>query len=176
MSDEIGGQFNMAKQIPGKEEFYETLRYFNKRIEKDGVDLKLSTKVDANDLIDFDSGVICTGVTPRDLNIPGIEHPNVLSYVDVLANKADVGENVVVVGAGGIGFDVAEYLTHEHLDPDENHEDFMKTYNLLNDLKVSYFHVFSYSERKNTEAEKIKEKIFKNEISQRRKKLQELSK
>ena len=125
MSDEIGGQFNMAKQIPGKEEFYETLRYFNKRIEKDGVDLKLSTKVDANDLIDFDSVVICTGVTPRDLNIPGIEHPNVLSYVDVLANKADVGENVVVVGAGGIGFDVAEYLTHEHLDPDENHEDFM---------------------------------------------------
>ena len=112
MSNEIGGQFNMAKQIPGKEEFHETLRYFQRRIEKDGVRLQLGTAVDADDLDDYDTVVVCTGVTPRALEIPGVDHPNVLSYVDVLANKVNVGEDVIVIGAGGIGFDVAEYLTH----------------------------------------------------------------
>ena len=91
MSNEIGGQFNMAKQIPGKEEFHETLRYFQRRIEKDGVRLQLGTAVDADDLDDYDTVVVCTGVTPRTLEIPGVEHPNVLSYVDLLANKANVG-------------------------------------------------------------------------------------
>jgi len=116
----IGGQFLMAKEIPGKEEFSETLRYFTRQLELLNVDLRLNTRVTTSDLAKrsestpngFDQVVIATGVTPRKLSLPGIDHPKVLSYIDVLLHKADVGESVAIIGAGGIGFDVAEFLTH----------------------------------------------------------------
>ena len=113
-SGEIGGQFNMAKRIPGKEEFHETLRYFGRQIEIQGVQLRLGKRVDAAELLGgaFDEIVIATGVTPRLPAIDGIEHPKVLSYVDVLLRGSPVGESVALIGAGGIGFDVAEYLGH----------------------------------------------------------------
>tara|TARA_B110000091_G_scaffold115632_1_gene124797 strand:- start:118 stop:2142 length:2025 start_codon:yes stop_codon:yes gene_type:complete len=112
---EVGGQFNIAKQIPGKEEFYETLRYFNKQIELHDVTVKLNKKVSTEDLLnsDFDEIVIATGIKPRTPRIEGIEHEKVLSYLDVLKHKKPVGKRVAVIGAGGIGFDVSEYLTHE---------------------------------------------------------------
>ncbi len=111
-ADEIGGQFNLAKRIPGKEEFHETLRYFTRRIEDSGVRLHLSTRVSADDIREraVDDVVLATGVTPRDPHIPGQRDPKVLSYVDVLAHGAPVGPRVAIVGAGGIGFDVAEFL------------------------------------------------------------------
>ena len=100
----IGGQFNMAKQIPGKEEFYETIRYFKKQIELHNVTLKLNTRVSVDDLqkSDFDEIIIATGIQPRNLNIEGINHPKVLSYIDVLKHKKTVGKKVAVIGAGGI--------------------------------------------------------------------------
>ncbi|RQO82411.1 NADPH-dependent 2,4-dienoyl-CoA reductase [Acidovorax sp. FJL06] len=108
----IGGQLNMAKVIPGKEEFHEMLRYLATRVEDTGVQLHLNRKVDAADLAGFDEVVIATGVLPRDPQIPGQDHPKVLSYIDVLRHGKPVGERVAIVGAGGIGFDVAEFLTH----------------------------------------------------------------
>lgn len=112
---EIGGQFNMAKQIPGKEEFHETIRYFKKQIELHQVDVQLNTLVDEKMLQDgnFDEIVIATGIEPRTPKIEGIDHSKVLSYIDVLKNKKPVGQKVAVIGAGGIGFDVSEYLLHE---------------------------------------------------------------
>jgi 2,4-dienoyl-CoA reductase (NADPH2) len=104
----------MAKQIPGKEEFYETLRYFGRRINATGVNLHLNRRVSADDLKSYDEVVIATGVTPRDPKIPGQDSPNVLSYIDVLLHKKPVGKRVAVIGAGGIGFDVSEYLVEEH--------------------------------------------------------------
>lgn len=111
-ADRIGGQFNMAKRVPGKEEFAETLRYFERRIAATGVTLRLSTRADAAALLagGFDAVLLATGVTPRDPKIPGQDGANVLSYVDVLLHGKAVGERVVIVGAGGIGFDVAEFL------------------------------------------------------------------
>jgi 2,4-dienoyl-CoA reductase (NADPH2) len=125
---EIGGQFNMAKQIPGKEEFYETIRYFNKQIELTGVQLHLNTLVDVAFLLtqQFDEIVLATGVTPRTPKIEGINHPMVLSYIDVLKNKKPVGKRVALIGAGGIGFDVAEYLSHEGESTALNTAAFMK--------------------------------------------------
>lgn len=112
---EIGGQFNMAKRIPGKEEFYETLRYFGKMIEKNGVNLHLNTRVDAGFLIQqqFREVVLATGISPRKPQIEGINHPKVLSYIDVLLHRQPVGKKVAVIGAGGIGFDVSIFLTDE---------------------------------------------------------------
>ncbi|PCE26117.1 NADPH-dependent 2,4-dienoyl-CoA reductase [Paraburkholderia acidicola] len=112
---EIGGQFNIARKIPGKEEFNETLRYFRRQLELHRVDVRLGTRVDVAQLIDghFDEVVLATGVTPRVPEIDGVDGANVLSYLDVLRDEKPVGANVAVVGAGGIGFDVAEYLTHE---------------------------------------------------------------
>ena len=109
---EIGGQFNMAKRIPGKEEFSETLRYFNRRIELTGVQLHLGQRVDAAALIaqGFSQVLLATGVKPRDPKIPGSDGANVLSYVDVLLLGKPAGQRVAIVGAGGIGFDVAEFL------------------------------------------------------------------
>lgn len=112
-ANEIGGQFNIAKQIPGKEEFYETLRYFSKQIQLHNITLKLNTTVTENDLNDFDEIVIATGISARLPKITGIESPKVLSYIDVLKNKKPVGKRVAIIGAGGIGFDTAEYLVHE---------------------------------------------------------------
>jgi len=112
---QIGGQFNMAKQIPGKEEFHETLRYFNKQLNIHGVNLHLGQKVNAQDLVPaaFDEIILATGVFPRALELPGIEHPKVLNYIDVLKHHQKTGQKVAIIGAGGIGFDVAEYLLKE---------------------------------------------------------------
>lgn len=123
---EVGGQFNVAKQIPGKEEFHETLRYFRRRVELTGVRLMLSTRVTASDLKDYDEVILATGIAPRLPAIPGVEHPKVLSYLDVLRHKKPVGRRVAIIGAGGIGFDVAEYLTHEGHSPSLDVQAFMK--------------------------------------------------
>lgn len=113
-SAEIGGQFTMAMNVPGKEEFRETIRYFDHLVKKRGVKLKLNTRVDNNQLQDFDEVIIATGVKPRTPNIPGINHPKVLSYPDVLKNNAQVGKKVAVIGAGGIGIDMSEFLLAHH--------------------------------------------------------------
>lgn len=115
-AERIGGQFNIAKQIPGKEDFNETLRYFGKRIETTGVDLKLNTRVDA-DLLKaggFDHVVLATGITPRKLTIPGADSDKVASYLDIIKGRKTAGASVAIIGAGGIGFDVGEFLTHSH--------------------------------------------------------------
>lgn len=109
-SAEIGGQFNMAKRIPGKEEFSETLRYFGGRLQATGVELKLNSRATADTLRGFDEVILATGVTPRNPRIPGSDGDKVLSYIDVLLHRKPVGERVAIIGAGGIGFDVAEYL------------------------------------------------------------------
>ncbi|MBP2580301.1 2,4-dienoyl-CoA reductase (NADPH2) [Streptomyces sp. PvR006] len=108
---EIGGQLNIAKKVPGKEEFDETLRYFRVQLAERGVDVRLGTRVAAGDLDAFDEVVVATGVSPRTPGIDGVDHPSVLSYLDVLRDGAPVGERVAIIGAGGIGFDVAEFLT-----------------------------------------------------------------
>jgi 2,4-dienoyl-CoA reductase (NADPH2) len=110
---QIGGQFNIAKKVPGKEEFYETLRYFGRQLDLRGVKLRLNTRVSAPELVQggFDEIVLATGVTPRLPEIEGLHHPKVLSYLDVLRDGRAVGKTVALIGAGGIGFDVAEYLT-----------------------------------------------------------------
>ena len=127
-ASEIGGQFNVAKQVPGKEEFYETIRYFGKQIELTGVNLKLNTPVTAADLNagDFDEVILATGIAPRSPEIEGIEHSKVLNYLDVLKHKQPVGKKVAVIGAGGIGFDVSEYLCHEGEATSQNIPAFMK--------------------------------------------------
>ncbi|MDL4616850.1 FAD-dependent oxidoreductase [Citrobacter amalonaticus] len=108
---EIGGQFNIAKQIPGKEEFYETLRYYRRMIDITGVTLKLNHYVAADDLHAFDEVILASGIEPRRPPIDGIDHPKVLTYLDVLRDKTPVGRRVAIVGCGGIGFDTAMYLS-----------------------------------------------------------------
>ncbi|HKP66063.1 MAG TPA: NADPH-dependent 2,4-dienoyl-CoA reductase, partial [Casimicrobiaceae bacterium] len=108
----IGGQFNLARRIPGKEEFAETLRYFDRRLTALGVERRLSHVATAADLRDADTVVIATGVVPRQPAVEGIAHPRVASYIDVIEGRREVGSNVAIIGAGGIGFDVAEFLTH----------------------------------------------------------------
>ena len=125
---EVGGQFNFAKLIPGKEEFYETLRYYQYQLQQLGVELKLSTNVTAEILKPFDECVIATGITPRKLKIEGIDHEKVLTYLDVLKHKKPVGHRVAIIGAGGIGFDVAEYLSHSE------GEDFYQTWGIDLDM------------------------------------------
>ncbi|MER5820548.1 MULTISPECIES: NADPH-dependent 2,4-dienoyl-CoA reductase [Streptomyces] len=110
-ADAIGGQLNVARRVPGKEEFDETLRYFRTRLAELAVELRLSTRADAGTLAGFDEIVLATGVEPRTPAIPGTDRPNVVSYLDVLRDGAPVGDRVAIVGAGGIGFDVAEFLT-----------------------------------------------------------------
>lgn len=116
-ADEIGGQFNYAKRIPGKEEFHETLRYFRHRLEETRVEVKLASPVAAADLAGFDEVVLATGISPRKVAFPGADHARVVSYVDVLSGRVTVGARAALIGAGGIGFDVAEYLTHEGHSP-----------------------------------------------------------
>jgi 2,4-dienoyl-CoA reductase (NADPH2) len=112
---EIGGQFNMAKAIPGKEEYGHTIRYYGKMIEKHDVQLFLNRRVTAEELIEdnYDDIILATGVTPRKVDFKGSDHPKVLDYADVLYKKKAVGRSVAIIGAGGIGFDVAEYLSHD---------------------------------------------------------------
>lgn len=122
---EIGGQFNVAKRVPGKEEFFETLRYFKRKLETTGVDVRLNTRVSVDDLLKggFDEIILATGIAPRTPDIPGIEHAKVISYLDAILERKPVGQKVAVIGAGGIGFDVSEFITHQgkatSLDRDE---------------------------------------------------------
>ncbi|MCJ8269077.1 MAG: FAD-dependent oxidoreductase, partial [Psychrosphaera sp.] len=113
---EIGGQFNYAKQIPGKEEFFETLRYYANLIDEVGVTLHLESEQSVDSIVaaNFDEVIIATGIKPRDLNIEGIDHEKVMTYLDVLRDHKPVGDKVAVIGAGGIGFDVSEFLAEEH--------------------------------------------------------------
>ena len=118
-ASEIGGEFNLAKQVPGKEEFHETLRYFGVKLKTTGVTLRLNTAASAESLKaeGFDEVVLATGISPRKPGIPGIDHPKAVSYVDVLKGKVKIGAKVAVIGAGGIGFDVSEFLVHEGNSP-----------------------------------------------------------
>jgi 2,4-dienoyl-CoA reductase (NADPH2) len=129
---EIGGQFNIAKQIPGKEEFYETIRYFGVQLALLGVDIVLNTKVDVDTLHKggFDEVILATGIIPRQLDIEGINHSKVLSYVDVLKHKKPVGKKVAVLGAGGIGFDTSEFLSHAGVSTSTNIPAFMKEWGI----------------------------------------------
>jgi len=119
-ANEIGGQLNMAKQIPGKEEFVGLVDWYKHMVHTKDVELRLGTEVSADDLVGFDEVIIATGVLPRDPEIPGQDASNVVSYIDVLRNKAEVGQSVAIIGAGGIGFDVAEYLAHHGVSPTED--------------------------------------------------------
>ncbi len=112
---EIGGQFNLAKRIPGKEEFHETLRYYRTMLAKLGVAQRLNTRVEpaALQLEGFDEVIVATGIEPRKPDIPGIDHPMVVPYVDVILGRRPVGKRVAIIGAGGIGFDVAELVSHQ---------------------------------------------------------------
>ena len=127
---EIGGQFNMAKVIPGKEDYAETIRYYNRQIELTGVHLYLNTRATTEMLLEggFDEIIIATGVTPRRITFEGADHAKVLDYVDVLYKNKPVGKSVAIVGAGGIGFDMAEFLAHDHeeISPSLNKEKYME--------------------------------------------------
>lgn len=114
---EIGGQFNVAKRIPGKEEFHETLRYFRHKLDETGVSVKLDTVAEVATLAGFDTVVVATGITPRQVDFPGADHPKVVSYLDVLLGRVEVGAEAAIIGAGGIGFDVGEFLVHEGPSP-----------------------------------------------------------
>lgn len=129
---EIGGQFNVAKLIPGKEEFYETLRYFKNRIADTGVKLQLNTQVSAKDLIaqGFDEILLATGITPRLPEIEGITHPKVINYLEAIKGIKPVGKQVAVIGAGGIGFDVSELITHQGVSTSTNIDAFWKTWGI----------------------------------------------
>lgn len=130
-ADEIGGQFNMAKRIPGKEEFSASLDYYRGEVERSGVDLQLNTKVSAEDLAGYDEIILATGVYPRQLDLPGIDHPKVVSYIDVLRHDVEIGKKVALIGAGGIGFDVAEFLSHNpELETDEPIKDFTREWGI----------------------------------------------
>ena len=137
-SSEIGGQFNIAKQVPGKEEFYETLRYFKGKIDLNGVELRLNTLVSVNDMnnSDFDEVILATGISPRSPAIDGSDHNKVMNYLDVLKDKKPVGKKVAVIGAGGIGFDVSEYLTHEGEASSQNISTFMAEWGVDMELKA----------------------------------------
>ncbi|HEU4950994.1 MAG TPA: NADPH-dependent 2,4-dienoyl-CoA reductase [Holophagaceae bacterium] len=115
---ELGGQLNLAKRVPGKEEFYETLRYFRGRLAEAGVELRLGAKAGAADLAGFDEVILASGVVPRSPDLPGLDHPKVISYPDLLSGRKAAGARVAIIGAGGIGFDVAEYLVQDGQSPD----------------------------------------------------------
>ena len=131
-ADELGGQFNIAKQVPGKEEFYETIRYFKRQLELHNVTVKLNTRVSASDLnaSDFDDVIVATGIEPRTPPIEGIEHPKVMTYIDVIKSHKPVGKKVAVIGAGGIGFDVSEFLSHSGESTSLNIPAFMKEWGI----------------------------------------------
>jgi len=136
--EQVGGQFNVAKRIPGKEEFYETLRYFKVMIEKTGVKLNLGKRVSVDDLLagDFDEVVLATGISPRTPAIDGIDHPKVVSYLDTILERKQIGKKVAIIGAGGIGFDTAEFLTHGSESPSLDIDLFMKEWGV--DLTVGH--------------------------------------
>lgn len=139
-ASQIGGQFNIAKTIPGKEEFYETLRYFKRKIElQPNIKLVLNHTATYEELSaeNYNDIVVATGVTPRELTIEGIDHPKVLSYIEVLRERKPVGKKVAIIGAGGIGFDTAEYLSHEGESGSLNPQKFYDEWG----IDTSYAHV-----------------------------------
>lgn len=152
---EIGGQFNMAKQIPGKEEFHETLRYFAGQLYKYGVNIHLGQWIDADLLLSggFDEVALATGVFPRPLDLPGIDHPKVLGYIDVLKHHRPVGQKVAIIGAGGIGFDVAEFLSQDTSPTSLNVDAFMNEWGV--DM-----HYETKGGLKNPEPEKTERTIY----------------
>ena len=125
-AESIGGQFNLARRIPGKEEFDETLRYFRHRIEETGVALHLRTRVDPHALQGYDAIVVATGVSPRRVSFPGADHAKVVGYADVIEGRVACGPRVAIVGAGGIGFDVAEFLVHDGPSPSRDPQRWMR--------------------------------------------------
>lgn len=131
-ASEIGGQFNVAKRVPGKEEFFETLRYFDGKLERSGVDLRLNTRVSAEDLLagGYDEIILATGIVPRTPEIPGIAHPKVINYLDAILQRQPVGQRVAVIGAGGIGFDVSEFITHDGQSTSLDREAFWKEWGI----------------------------------------------
>lgn len=143
---QIGGQFNMAKEIPGKEEYAHTIRYFGEMLKKHRVNVNLNTKVSLATLsnANYDEIILATGVSPRKIKIEGADHPKVLNYADVLYKKKPVGKRVAILGAGGIGFDMAEYLAHDmsHNSPSLNVEDYMKEWG----VDMAYKHAGALAE------------------------------
>ena len=137
-ADEIGGQFNLAKRIPGKEEFHETLRYYRVMLDKLGVDVRLGQRADAAMLKQggYDEVILATGIKPRTPEIEGIDHPKVIGYIDALLERKPVGKRVAVVGAGGIGFDVSEFLVHQGKSVSLDKHAFMKEWGV--DLSVEH--------------------------------------
>ncbi|EHJ03462.1 NADPH-dependent 2,4-dienoyl-CoA reductase [Marinobacter manganoxydans] len=135
---EIGGQFNVAKRVPGKEEFYETLRYFKRKLETSGVELRLNTRVSVDELSKggFDEIILATGIAPRTPAIPGIDHPKVIGYLDAILERKPVGQKVAVIGAGGIGFDVSELITHQGEATSLNRDAFWKEWGIDLDLEA----------------------------------------
>ncbi|MCJ1887927.1 NADPH-dependent 2,4-dienoyl-CoA reductase [Pseudomonas sp. LA21] len=135
---EIGGQFNVAKRVPGKEEFYETLRYFKRKLETTGVDLRLNTRVSVDDLAKggFDEIILATGIVPRTPAIPGIDNAKVISYLDAILERKPVGKRVAVIGAGGIGFDVSEYITHDGESTSLDRQAFWKEWGIDENLEA----------------------------------------
>ncbi|MCB9325135.1 MAG: NADPH-dependent 2,4-dienoyl-CoA reductase [Lewinellaceae bacterium] len=137
-ASEIGGQLNLAKQVPGKEEFHETIRYFNSRIKTTRVHLHLNTRFEkaVYDQIGFDEVILATGILPRKVQIEGIHDKKVCTYIDILSGKVEAGSRVAIIGAGGIGFDVAEFLSHEGESPSLHTEAFMKEWGVDMDYKT----------------------------------------
>ncbi|OHC58533.1 MAG: NADPH-dependent 2,4-dienoyl-CoA reductase, partial [Pseudomonadales bacterium RIFCSPLOWO2_02_FULL_63_210] len=137
-ASEIGGQFNVAKRVPGKEEFFETLRYFKRKLETTGVDLHLNTRVSAEQLAEggFDEVILATGIAPRTPAISGVDHPKVISYLDAILERKPVGQQVAVIGAGGIGFDVSEFITHQGESTSLNREAFWKEWGIDTQLQA----------------------------------------
>jgi 2,4-dienoyl-CoA reductase (NADPH2) len=131
-ASEIGGQFNVAKRVPGKEEFFETLRYFKKKVETTGVDLRLNTRVSAEELAKggFDEIILATGIAPRTPAIEGIDHAKVINYLDAILQRKPIGQKVAVIGAGGIGFDVSEFITHAGESTSQSREAFWKEWGI----------------------------------------------
>ena len=137
-ASQIGGQFNIAKRIPGKEEFSETLRYFDRKLKSTGVELRLNTRVDVPQLLagTFDEIILATGIAPRTPAIEGIDNPKVLSYLDVILERKPVGAKVAVIGAGGIGFDVSEFLVHQGVSTSLDREAFWKEWGIDTKLEA----------------------------------------
>jgi len=137
-TNEIGGQFNMAKKIPGKAEFGESLAYYRGEVDRSGVSLQLNTRVGVDDLDGFDEIILATGVYPRQIEIPGINHAKVVSYLDVLNKSVEIGGRVALIGAGGIGFDVAGFLSHadDHPDSSQSSEAFAREWGIDRTLQA----------------------------------------
>jgi len=134
----VGGQFNIAKTIPGKEEFHETIAYYEAMLVKEGVEVRLNTQVAVSDLVDqgYDEIIMATGIQPRKLDLTGGDHEKVLGYLDVLKDHKAVGKKVAIIGAGGIGFDVAEYLSHGETSSSLDKMAFMREWGIDPELKA----------------------------------------